>query len=120
MRGRLLAVTAGSILLVLAAVAGFADSGTAAQQVKPTNTSPPTITGTAEEGATLTANNGTWTGTQPISFRYQWRRCDAQGNSCANIGGATNPSYALKKPDVGNTIRVLVEARNNDGTTTAT
>ena len=117
---RWIAVAAGSVLLVVAAVAGFAGSGTAALQVKPTNTAPPTITGTAEEGSVVTATNGTWTGTQPITFTYQWRRCDEQGNSCANIGGATQQTYTLKKPDVGNTVRIRVEARNSDGNTTAT
>ena len=117
---RWIAVAAGSVLLVVAAVAGFAGSGTAALQVKPTNTAPPTITGTAEEGSALTASPGTWTGTQPITFTYQWRRCDEQGNSCANIGGATQTTYTLKKPDAGNTVRIRVTARNSDGTTTAT
>jgi hypothetical protein len=119
-RGRWIALATGTVLLALAAVAGFSDSGTAALQVKPANTAPPTISGTPTEGQTLTANPGTWTGTQPIAFTYQWRRCDENGGSCSNIGGANQTTYTLKKPDVGNTIRVRVTARNNDGSTTAT
>ncbi len=119
-KSRWMAVIVGSALLVLAAVAGFADSGSAAQQVKPRNTAPPTISGTPTEGQTLTASPGTWTGTAPISFSYEWRRCDATGGSCSNIGGAKEQTYVLKKPDVGNTIRVRVTAENRDGSTTAT
>jgi hypothetical protein len=119
-RARWIALVTGTVLLAIAAVAGFTDSGTAALQAKPVNTAPPTISGTAEEGSVLTANPGTWTGTQPITFTYQWRRCDEQGNGCSNIGGATQATYTLKKPDVSNTVRVRVTARNSDGNTTAT
>jgi hypothetical protein len=119
-RERWIALVIGTVLVGLAAVAGFTDSGTAAQQVAPANTAPPTISGTPTEGQTLTANPGTWTGTQPITFTYQWRRCDENGGSCSNIGGANQTTYTLKNPDVGNTIRVRVTARNADGSTTAT
>src|SRR6185312_16245337 len=42
----------------------------------PSNTKQPTITGTARDGQTLTAQNGSWTN-DPTSFSYQWLRCDA-------------------------------------------
>jgi hypothetical protein len=85
----------------------------------PVNTVAPTISGTARDGATLTANRGTWTGTPPIAYGYQWRRCDAAGNGCANIAGATAATYTLTSGDVGATIRVTVTATNAAGSTAA-
>lgn len=110
----------GSALLLIAGVAGLAETGDAAQQVAPSNQTPPTISGTPEEGKTLTTTNGTWAGTAPITFTYSWRRCDSDGGSCSQIGGATQSTYLLKKVDVGNTIRSRVTGRNSDGSSNAT
>src|SRR5439155_24809288 len=41
-------------------------------------TSLPTISGTAQQGQTLTATTGSWA-SSPASFAFQWRRCDASG-----------------------------------------
>jgi hypothetical protein len=118
-RGRLAAALAlvGAGITTVVVLAGV---GTAASQVAPRNTSPPTISGTANVGSTLTANRGTWTGTDPITYRYQWLRCDENGGSCSNIGGATDNTYTLKNPDAGNTLRVRVTATNTDGSASAT
>jgi hypothetical protein len=110
----------GSALILVAAVAGLAETGDAAQQAPPSNQTPPTVSGTPEEGKTLTTTNGTWSGTTPITFTYSWRRCDSDGGSCSQIGGATQSTYVLKKVDVGNTIRSRVTARNSDGSSNAT
>jgi hypothetical protein len=71
----------------------------------PVNSSPPTISGTAQQGSTLTAENGSWQNT-PTSFQYQWQRCNATGASCANVNGATAKTYNLVGADVGHTLRV--------------
>ena len=109
-----------SMLVVLAAVAGRAEIADSAPQAAPSNQSPPAVSGTPEEGKTLTTSNGTWTGTAPITYTYSWRRCDADGGSCSQIGGATDKTYVLKKVDVDNTIRSRVTARNSDGSLAST
>ena len=85
----------------------------------PASTSPPTIAGSATVGTTLTATTGSWVGDQPITYTYQWLRCDKNGNSPKNIGGATHESYKLSQAEVGFTIRVKVTAKNTRGKASA-
>lgn len=94
-------------------------SGTARPQAAPTNTSPPTITGSATKGQTLVAGTGSWTGTAPISFAFEWRRCDSAGANCTPITSGTNTTYVLANADVGARIRVLVTASNAEGSGSA-
>jgi hypothetical protein len=86
----------------------------------PRNTTPPTIAGTPQVGQTLTAGNGSWTGAQPFTFTYRWRRCDSVGGNCADISGATAKTYVLTAADEGATLRVRVTARNGRGTASST
>lgn len=85
----------------------------------PTNRSAPTISGTTREGQTLTAGNGSWTGTGPITYGYEWQRCDEAGASCTAISGATGATYTLTSADVGKRIRVQVTAKNAKGSQSA-
>jgi hypothetical protein len=110
------AAAAASVLTALAAVAGLAE---AQAQIAPTNTTPPTISGTPRDGETLTASEGTWTGDLPMTFTYQWQRCDVNGLNCANIAGATGRTYLVQTPDVNNRLRVNVTATNTTGASTA-
>ena len=86
----------------------------------PSNSSPPTISGVSQLGQTLTLNEGTWTGSPPLTYRYQWRRCDSSGGSCADIAGATARTYVLTSADVGSTMRALVIASNGASATAYT
>jgi len=72
----------------------------------PVNTVLPVITGTATEGQTLSVNDGTWTGTTPITFTRQWQR------NTSNISGQTGTTYVLAPADIGNTVRCVVTATN--------
>jgi hypothetical protein len=108
-----LSVSIGAVMLAI-----VANAGVAARAVKPVNATPPTISGTPQEGKTLTANRGTWDNS-PTDYNYFWRRCASDGGSCANISGANALTYTLKTVDVGNTLRFRVVAKNADGQTTA-
>jgi hypothetical protein len=90
----------------------------------PVNRTEPRISGTAQAGRTLTATSGSWTGTTPIAYSYQWVRCPTDGgrgdgSNCATIGGATRSTYVLTSADVGLRMRVKVTARNSVGSRTA-
>jgi hypothetical protein len=96
------------------AIAGAAIWAVPALAAPPTNTTPPSITGTPRVGETLTAQNGAWAN-GPTAFQYQWQRCNAAGAVCANIGTATERTYLLRPADANRTIRVVVTALNGDG-----
>ena len=80
----------------------------------PQSISPPSISGRAMQGGTLTVSRGSWTN-NPRRSRYQWDDCDSSGRSCAAIGGATHQRYTLTSADVGHTIRVEETATNASG-----
>ncbi|MGZ4394931.1 MAG: hypothetical protein ACXVZ2_06180 [Gaiellaceae bacterium] len=67
----------------------------------------------------LTGNKGTWNGTAPLNYAYQWLRCDDNGLSCKTITNATGTTYTLVSADGGHTIRLDVTASNSDGKATA-
>jgi hypothetical protein len=104
--------------LILGAVFGRPGSGQAASS-GPANTALPTISGTAQEGQALTTSNGGWSNS-PTSYTYAWSQCDASGNSCTAISGATSASYTAVTGDIGHTLRVTVTAKNADGSGNAT
>lgn len=85
----------------------------------PKNTAPPTISGTPQEGSTLTVNPGSWSGSPAPTFSYQWERCIGTGGGCSAISGATNTTYTATSADVAHTLLVQVTAKNGNGTSTA-
>lgn len=87
----------------------------ASDEAPPSNTGAPSVGGTPQEGKVLTADPGDWNGTGPVDYDYQWQRCDAAGNNCVNVPGATGSTYTPGSGDVGGTIRVIVTASNDAG-----
>jgi hypothetical protein len=86
------------------------------QGTGPTNTGLPTVTGTADVGQTLTANDGTWASRFLVDFSWAWLRCDASGNNCQSTGGTAN-TYVVATADRGYTLRAQEIATNPAGTT---
>jgi hypothetical protein len=113
------ALGGGIAIAVISALTLFVGAGTAASTEKPRVVNPPHITGTPEQGKTLTGDRGDWAN-KPKDYNYSWLRCDENGGSCAVISGAHAVKYTLTSADVGNTLRFRVTAINGDGQRTAT
>jgi hypothetical protein len=64
--------------------------------------------------SSLTAAPAAWSN-PPVSFAYQWQRCDASGAACTAIPGPTGQSYNIAAADAGATLRVAVTATNKVG-----
>lgn len=88
-------------------------------ELAPITVSPPTVTGTAQQGQTLTATPGTWTAPD-VTVGYQWQRCDAAGANCVDVPGTTTSTYAVTAADAGSTLHVVVTATNRFGSAPAT
>ena len=75
----------------------------------PNNTVAPVISGTNTFGSTLTTTNGTFTGTAPLTYTYQWLR----GGS--PISGETLSTYVIGSSDSLAAITCEVKATNTYG-----
>jgi hypothetical protein len=81
----------------------------------PVEIDPPTITGEALVGKTLSEAHGSWTGS-PTGYSYEWQRCTDEGTSCSKILGAESQTLTLSAEDEGFQIRVRERAENAEGT----
>ncbi|HZD87041.1 MAG TPA: hypothetical protein VE088_03440 [Gaiellaceae bacterium] len=93
-----------------------APSAVVSSAAAPTNTAAPAVSGSLQVGSTLTASQGTWSGS-PTGYAFAWSRCDANGDSCARIDGATGATYKLTQAEAGATLRISVVATNGAGST---
>jgi virginiamycin B lyase len=80
----------------------------------PSSTWPPGITGRATVGHALFCAPGSWSGSLPRSFSFEWLR---DGSA---IGVAAPLGYAVSMADVGHTFSCRVTASNIAGQATAT
>jgi hypothetical protein len=109
-------VVLGSMVALL-----VASGATGNSKAAPQNTKEPFIASQylVKVGSSLQGNKGNWSGTDPITYAYQWLRCNADAEACKAIGGATQTSYTVAQADVGYTLRFRVTAKNSDGKTQA-
>jgi hypothetical protein len=88
--------------------------------ILPSNEALPSITGSLLSGQLLSAHPGTWKGSEPITYGYQWQLCNALGKACGNIAEGTGSTFKLAGLDVGLTLDVVVTAKNVAGSSSAT
>jgi RHS repeat-associated protein len=106
--GRLLSVTRPSAASALG------------NDLAPSNSEAPQLsTASPIEGQTVSISIGRWSN-EPLSYSYQWERCNAAGADCAIMPGATNQAYTVRYGDEEHTIAALVTATNAGGSTTTT
>lgn len=80
----------------------------------PKYTGAPTLSGSLVVGITMGVSKGAWSNS-PVTYAYQWERCNSKGAECVPIEGATNANYKLTTKDAGHTLYALVTATNGGG-----
>jgi hypothetical protein len=86
----------------------------------PSNLKLPSIVGLLQEGGTLEGAKGSWSGSEPLSFGYQWELCNSAGGACHEISGAAGSTLGVLASEIGDTVRLVVTATNSGGSTSAT
>ena len=92
---------------------GAAHRGFASYSLPPAADSAPSLSGTPQPGQVLTCANGSWSGSTPQSYAYQFLR----DGTPAGVAGAT--TYTVDAADVGHGMSCRVTATNRAGTTSA-
>lgn len=80
----------------------------------PVNLTAPVVSGGTSLGSVLTTTNGTWSGTLPFTYTYQWQR------NGLPISGATSSTYTIVVADSAAAITCVVTATNLKGSASAT
>jgi hypothetical protein len=83
-----------------------------------TNSALPKVTGTTMVHEALKVDNGTWS--VPLTAAtYQWRRCETDGTTCADIAGAKAATYTPVVADTGKKLVARVNVASPGRTATA-
>ncbi len=93
-----------------------AASGAVARPANVAATGQPIITGTVQEGETLSADTSginDSNGLTNVQYSYQWIRSD--GGTDTDITGATSSTYVLTPDDTGKVVKARVSFTDDDG-----
>ena len=90
-------------MLLTPAISSAAGGDTLAPSV----VSAPQITGDVAVGGSASTSTGSWSGSDPLSYAYQWEDCST---TCSVIAGATTARYVPGASDLGQRLRVVVTA----------
>ena len=71
----------------------------------------PSVSGTAQDGQTLTASRGAWVNS---TLTHRWIRCNANGQGCVFLHADNIDTYVLEPADVGKTIKLRVRGAGAD------
>jgi hypothetical protein len=118
--GRSLRVVVGAANRISSWSLALSGASAGVTAVPPANAAAPAISGNTTVGSTLTTSNGTWTGTSPITYTYQWERTSTLliiSLGWRTISGQTSPTHVVTSADRGERLRVLVKATNAAGST---
>jgi hypothetical protein len=81
--------------------------------LSPVNIVTPVVSGIGIVGQTLSSTIGTWVGSVPISYSYQWKR------NGVIILGAISSTYLLVEVDADTNISCTVTATNTKGSSSS-
>ena len=87
----------------------------APQPVVPSNTVAPEVSGTPQVGQTINTSSGTWSGTAPITYEYQWQASADGATGWADIAGATASTLTPQVEQQGLYLRARVRGTNAAG-----
>jgi len=86
------------------------------------------LTGKAKVGKSVTVKTGSWTGTAPVTYKYQWYVCKSASKKvlttgkaapkCTLIKKATKASFKVTKKEKSGFLAVLITGANPTGKST--